>query len=196
MRRKNDFYPTPEFGTQELLRYVPHISGVISECCVGDGAIARVIDGGDRVVYGSDIDPQMNCSFCGDATRQDFWEGMRDLMPEERIDWVVTNPPFNVAAQIVPLAYEFADKGIAMLLRLSFLEPVEDRGAWLNENPPTKLIVLPRISFTGNGKTDSVTCAWMVWEKAPFAEKQIIVAENPKFAARALQQKPEQVLFA
>lgn len=184
MRRKNDFYPTPEFATYELLRHVPQISGSILEPCVGDGAIARVIDSGERVVYGSDIDPQMNASFCGDATRRDFWEGVKQIMPEDRIDWVVTNPPFNVAPQILPLAYEFAEFGIAMLLRLSYLEPTEDRGAWLNSNPLTKLIVLPRISFTGDGKTDNVTCAWMVWEKSIFANTRIIVAENPKFAQR------------
>jgi hypothetical protein len=182
LRRDNDFYPTPAWATQELLRKIPQIGGYILEPCVGDGAIARVIDGGNRVVYGSDIDPQMNCSFCGDATRRDFWENVRDVMFEERLDWAITNPPFNVAAQIVPLAYEFASVGIAMLLRLSFLEPVEDRGAWLNEHPPTGMIVLPRISFTGDGKTDSVTCAWMVWEKSKTGT--IAVAENPKFIKR------------
>ena len=179
MRRANDFYPTPAWATEELLRQIPQIGGVILEPCVGDGAIARVIDCGDRIVYGSDIDPQMNCSFCGDAARRDFWESVRDVMFEERLDWAITNPPFNVAAQIVPLAYEFADRGIAMLLRLSYLEPTEDRGAWLNEHPPTSMIVLPRISFTGNGKTDSVTCAWMVWEKDKTGT--ITVAGNPKF---------------
>lgn len=180
MRRQNDFYPTPEWATRELLRHVPQIGGYILEPCVGDGAIARVIDGDNRVVYGSDIDPQMNCSFCGDATRRDFWAGVRETMFEGRIDWVVTNPPFNVASQIVPLAYEHSDKGIAMLLRLSYLEPTEDRGAWLNEHPPTGLIILPRISFTGDGKTDSVTCAWMVWDKQQSRQK-IIIASNPKF---------------
>lgn len=177
MRRQNDFYPTPSWATEELLRHLPTIGGEILECCAGDGAIARVVDGGSRVVFASDIDPQMNCSFCGDATRRDFWEGVTEMMP---VDWVVTNPPFNVAAQIIPLAYEFAETGIAMLLRLSFLEPVEGRGAWLNEHPPTSMIVLPRISFTGDGKTDSVTCAWMIWEKGK--QGTITVAENPKFA--------------
>lgn len=180
MRRKNDFYPTPSWATQELLSRVD-IRGYILEPCIGDGAIASVIDGGDRWIYGNDIAPQTNCSFCGDASTRELWETVRNTMPDERIDWVVTNPPFNVAAKIVPLAFEFAEFGIAMLLRLSYLEPVEDRGAWLKENPPTKLIVLPRISFTNDGKTDSVTCAWMVWEKSIFAERRIVIADNPRF---------------
>ena len=192
MRRPNDFYPTPEFATRELLRHVPDIRGTIVECCIGDGAIARVIDGGERWIFGNDIAPQLNCSFCGDATDRNTWEAMEDSMVNERIDWVVTNPPFSVASKIVPLAYEFAEFGIAMLLRLSYLEPVEDRGEWLTEHPPTKLIVLPRISFTNDGKTDSVTCAWMVWEKSAFATTRIIVAENPRFA----KQDVKELLFA
>jgi hypothetical protein len=53
--------------------------------------------------------------------------------------------------------------GVVLLLRLSFLEPTDQRGDWLAENPPDMQIVLPRWSYKENGKTDSVTTAWMVW---------------------------------
>lgn len=186
MRRKNDFYPTPDWATSELLKRVS-IRGNVFECCVGDGAIAKALEGERTFLYTGDIDPQWKPMVCGDALERTFWRDAEarvnadygDLEPG--IDWVVTNPPFNVAAQIVPAAFNHAHKGIAMLLRLSYLEPVEDRGAWLNQHPPTDLIVLPRISFTGNGKTDSVTCAWMVWRKQCNTQR-IVIAENPKFA--------------
>lgn len=177
MRRKNDFYPTPEWATEILLRHVP-ITGNILEPCVGDGAIARVVDR-RGMVYSSDVDRSRTCSFYGDATDRDLWETAQSEIV--RIDWVVTNPPFNAAAEIVPLAFEYAFEGIAMLLRLSYLEPVEDRGWWLNDHPPTSMIVTPRISFTGDGNTDSVTTAWMIWDKTPYAQNRIIVAENPRF---------------
>lgn len=178
MRRKNDFYPTPEWATRELLDRVT-IRGTVFEPCVGDGAIARALAGDKTLVYTGDIDPAWSPMVCGDARERTFWREA-DALIEDGIDWIVTNPPFNVAAQIVPAAYNHAVKGIAMLLRLSYLEPVEDRGGWLNEHPPSSLIVLPRISFTNNGKTDSVTCAWMVWRKNA-ERQQIAVAENPKF---------------
>lgn len=54
-----------------------------------------------------------------------------------------------------------------MLLRVSFLEPCNDRAEFLAAHPP-RLFVLPRISFTGDGKTDNVTCAWYVWDKEAF----------------------------
>lgn len=176
MRRANDFYPTPEWATRELLDIVP-ISGLVRECCAGDGQIVNPLRRAGLVVVTNDIDRQWPADHHFDAAQQ--WPHGIGLA-----DWVITNPPFNRAAEIIPMAHNHSRIGMAMLLRLSFLEPVEDRGAWLNRNPPTTLVVLPRISFTGDGRTDSVTCAWMVWEKSIFAETRIIVAENPKFAPR------------
>ncbi len=188
MRRKHDFYPTPEFATRELLNRVS-IGGNVFECCVGDHAISRVLHEGPRPSYvlTNDIDAACHADFHENAAARVSWE----YFTNRSIAWVVTNPPFQFASLIVPLAYEFAEEGIAMLLRLSFLEPTEDRGAWLNEHPPTSMIVLPRISFTGDGKTDSVTCAWMIWEKGK--QGTIAVAENPKFVNVAT---PTNGLFA
>ena len=55
--------------------------------------------------------------------------------------------------------------GVAFLLRLSFVEPTNERGDWLEKNPPTGRITLPRYSFTGDGRSDSVTAEWMIWHK-------------------------------
>lgn len=179
MRRKNDFYPTPDWATKELLKYV-EIRGNVLECCAGDGAIADALGSQGSPVEGvwrNDIDSHWaDLDFAADASDPRSW----DSFHARDFDWTITNPPFNQAAQIVPLAYAHSVVGIAMLLRLSYLEPVEDRGAWLNQHPPTDLIILPRISFTGNGKTDSVTCAWMAWRKHCNTQR-IVIAENPKF---------------
>lgn len=185
MRRENDFYPTPEFATRELLKRVK-IGGNVLECCCGDGAISRVLPEGElpSTIFRNDIDVTLPADFHEDVSFEEAWH---QIGKKTGFDWIVTNPPFNRANDIVPLAFEFAEVGIAMLLRLSFLEPTEDRGAWLNKYPPTKLIVLPRISFTGDGKTDSVTCAWMVWKKNDMGQ-QIFIAENPRFMKREIAQ--------
>jgi hypothetical protein len=62
--------------------------------------------------------------------------------------------------------------GVAMMLRLSFEEPtahVNPRGPFLEANPLTRKLVMPRYSFTGNGNSDSVTTAWMIWSKVPLS---------------------------
>lgn len=71
-----------------------------------------------------------------------------------------------------------------MMLRLSFREPTSKgfprkvlrdgrivgasspRGPWLAEHPPSRLLTLPRYSFTGDGHSDSVTTEWVIWTKA------------------------------
>lgn len=185
MRRKNDFYPTPEWATQTLLDRYEMKGTSAFECCVGDGSISRVLEQRfsdcvwtNDIVTAGVIFQHYTLDAADPKNWQEHWAGQMGF------GWVITNPPFNRAAEIVPLAYRYAGIGIAMLLRLSFLEPVEDRGSWLNDHPPTSMIVLPRISFTGNGKTDSVTCAWMIWEKGK--QGTITVAENPKFTRNEL----------
>lgn len=81
------------------------------------------------------------------------------------VDWVVTNPPFAAAMPILQYAVAHARVGVALYLRLSFLEPTRACGPWLEAHPPTRVLVLPRHSFSGDGKTDSVTGAWMVWRR-------------------------------
>ncbi len=155
-RRPLDAYFTPTWATQELLKRV-RITGMVLEPCVGDGAISDVLrESGCRVIT-NDLDHNRAADSHFDATDTRGWNGLPG------IDWVISNPPFGVAPKILPIAIMGVRVGMAMLLRLSYLEPCEGRAGWLAENPPAQLIALPRISFTGDGKTDSVTCAWMVW---------------------------------
>lgn len=163
-RRRWDQYFTPAHATRELMKHVNFTNCYVLECCNGDGAITSVVREVASVVKTNDIDQDLLTDYHRDVSIAERWK----TFPQGG-HWVVSNPPFNQAPQIIPLAYEYANVGIAMLLRLSYLEPCftrkSNRAAWLAEHPPTQLIVLPRISFTGDGKTDNVTCAWMVWDK-------------------------------
>lgn len=161
-RRKLDQYFTPTHAVEELIKRLPLAPGDrVLEPCSGEGAIAVALIAHGCLVRTNDIDPQQPADEHFDAAQSRFWEGIKWDCP----DWIITNPPFSHAAQIIPFAYEHARTGIAMLLRYSYLEPCEDRGEWLALNPPTGLISVPRISFTGDGKTDSVGTAWFVWDK-------------------------------
>lgn len=167
-RRDDDFYATPAWMTRALLRRraIQDWGGRHVEPCVGDGAILGQL--GNRLdVLTNDIVPRGDVvpEFLLDARRPDTWAMFART---GRLDVVVTNPPFDVAFDIVQHALTFAGIGVALLLRLSWLEPTGDRGPWLAEHPPTRLIVMPRHDFRGNGKTDSVTSAWMLWAVKPW----------------------------
>lgn len=167
-RRKHDFYPTPSWATVKLLEHFP-LTGIIGEPCSGAGDMAYELRR-NNPVWTNDIDRNHPADSHHDLTDPTSWA----KLPE--CDWIVTNPPFKIAAAIVPAAYDKARLGVAMFLRLSYLEPCENRGEWLERHPLTKLIVLPRISFNGSGKTDSCTTAWMIWDKRDTAKTEIIVA--------------------
>lgn len=157
MRRKNDFYPTPEGAARALrnrMRFGVHQPLEYAEPCVGDGALVRGL--GIEPRWTNDIDPQMRATYHFDASK---------LWPVNGVPWVITNPPFSLAAEILVHSLARATEGVAMLLRLSFLEPTRKRAEQLVYDPPTHMLVLPRLSFTGDGKADSVTCAWMVWDR-------------------------------
>jgi hypothetical protein len=163
MRQMYDFYPTPEWATRALLRAVPGIDQAksILEPCAGDGHISKVLalELPEVKITTNDIDRSRKVDSHYDANYGPSWT----YFPP--VDWIISNPPFVSAVGIAMKSLKHARIGVAMLLRLSFLEPTLDRQDWLSENPPDELIVLPRISFTGDGKTDSVTCGWMVWWK-------------------------------
>lgn len=160
VRNAFDYYPTPSWMTRSLLHFHPVIAGaIVLEPCAGAGAITRVLLEHGCGVSENDIDPRHGRSMVMDAAAPAFWRSIRT-------EWVITNPPFTAAFDILTRAVERADHGVALLLRKTFLEPTDDRGAWLQANPPTRIIGMPRYSFRGTG-SDSVSCDWMIWERRP-----------------------------
>ena len=169
-RRKHDFYETPPHYVKALLRAFPELKSslnVIFEPCVGKGAISDHFDS----VITNDIDPKRRAEYVMDATKGPIWREARARADKDQLFlYVVTNPPFNQAADILRQALkECPGVMIAMCLRLSFLEPTIERRDLLERHPPSSIIVLPRYSFRLNDKgkraTDNVTCAWMVWNR-------------------------------
>lgn len=165
-RRAFDFYATPAWMTRALIRRVS-IAGSVLEPCAGDDSIAHVFRAFRDVgaVVTNDIDPSRTPTFREDVTTDAGWRALPECA------WTITNPPFDQANQIVPravarLAGAPVSNGVAMLLRLSWLEPTEERAAFLERRPPNHLIIMPRHDFKGRGSTDSVTSAWFVWTRS------------------------------
>lgn len=158
-RRMLDFYETGLSAVQALEMHWPALcyETPIIEPCAGKGVISNALRDHGHTVTTGDIDAQHKCDHYTDARYA--------VYPLDGNFLVVTNPPFSHAFSILQNARAQNPTGIAFLLRLTFLEPTKGRGQWLSEHPPNRLIVLPRYSFTGDGKTDSVTCAWMIWDR-------------------------------
>jgi hypothetical protein len=157
-----DYYPTPAFMTRSLLHFHPAIIGArVLEPCSGGDAITTVLRGVGCEVFTNDFDRRHPAMTHWNATSAEYWTTWAP-----RVDWVITNPPFNLAIDVLRHAVEHADVGVAFLLRKTFTEPTEDRGPWLQAHPPTRSIGEPRYPFRGSG-SDSVSCDWYLWERRP-----------------------------
>lgn len=175
-RNDFDYYPTPGWMTRSLLHFHPAIKGAtVLEPCSGQDHITTVLRAAGCPVVTNDIDPRHPASLHLDATQGELWR----LQPFDWtgcVEWVITNPPFNVAMPILERAWQHAAVGVAFLLRKTFLEPTDERGPWLSEHPPTRMIGMPRYSFRGTG-SDSVSCDWYIWERRMAHARQPIVID-------------------
>jgi hypothetical protein len=172
-RSENDLYESPGWMTRSLLHHHPSIRGsVVLECCSGRDASAHVLRAYGCRVFTNDIDPRHPADSHFDATSLDYWSEMAP-----NVDWVITNVAFAVAFQILRLAVLHAKVGVAFVLRKSFTEPTEGRGAWLATYPPSRMICLPRHSYRGAG-SDMVATDWMLWERRPDRRLDPIVIDD------------------
>ena len=82
-------------------------------------------------------------------------------------DVIITNPPFNLAMEIIEKALQdVVDAGyVVMLLRLNFFGS-KRRKPFFDKFPPLATYVhSKRISFTEEGTTDSIEYMHCIWQK-------------------------------
>lgn len=159
------FY-TPSWATAVLMARVPEIRGhLLLDPCSGNGAMAAQVGARFGRVVTNDLDPDAAARLRVDARAGRLWESVS-------FDWCVTNPPFSLAGEMASRALDHAQHGVALFLRLSFLETCKGR-EFLVADPPRRLLVLPRIRFKGQG-TDKVACGWLIWSHKPLSGPPIV----------------------
>lgn len=86
------------------------------------------------------------------------------------VDWTITNPPFRLAEQFIARALDTSRKGVAVIVRLSFLEGVGRYDRLFSVTPPTTVlqcverVPMHKGKLTATGSTATSYC-WLVWEK-------------------------------
>lgn len=178
-RRDLDKYLTPDWATKALIQAYPQIrGGLLIDPCSGDGRMSRVLGSRFSRVLLNDIDLDAPAALHLDACDDAVWA--------EQPCWVISNPPFNTAGDIVKRALLSAPRcGVAMLLRATFGEPcgpspAAPRGGrqWLQDVPPDAVPFLPRISFTGDGSTDTAPCYWYIWADPSLAIRNACISRE------------------
>lgn len=161
--QENQFYETPEWATEALLRSLGgNVSGVIWEPAAGKHKLARVLDSyrwSSRIITSDIKDYGVKHDFMFD-----FINGEMEAYPN--VDWIITNPPYGagnrMAEKFIRRALKLAPN-VAMLLTAKF-DFGKSRKDMFQNNPnfATKVTLTDRLSFF-RGKTGTEDHAWYVW---------------------------------
>jgi hypothetical protein len=164
----DEFYPTPAWCTRRILEALDshpgfHRNGVWLEPCVGDGAIASVVQQvfAGAQIYTGDIRPVVPL----DCARIHRTQGFREW--SESCDVVNTNPPFSLAEPLIDHFLPRCD-WLILLLRSSF-KLVNASGRNYRNNMPDEYKLPQRPEFVaslkcreraGCGSKNQDGCGW------------------------------------
>lgn len=160
-----DHFPTPPWATRALCEWLLALGetsgkrGVWEPACA-EGHMSRALSEYFLAVHSTDVH-----DYGFGATRDFLWPG-----DEPAFDWIITNPPFRLAAQFALTALERSRRGVALLVRTAFLESAERHASLFSRNPPTDILQFcERVPmFKGRldpkGSTATAYC-WLVFRK-------------------------------
>lgn len=163
----NDF-PTPSWATRALMEKVLHKVDAKRMTCLepacNRGYMSRPLSEYFGVVISSDKYDY------GDNTILDFLTISKNDLPP--IDFVITNPPFSLAQQFIEKGLQIANKGVAMLVRTSFLEGTKRFKELYVKHPPAMVAQfterVPMIQGKMSRKATTATSyCWLVFTKEP-----------------------------
>src|SRR5262249_52975115 len=131
----------------------------------GRGAIVNMLRAAGHAVLASDLVDY------GDPTHF----GRRDFLLEhklpDRVEAIITNPPYRLAEQFVTHALDLCPR-VIMLLRLAFLESerrseiIERRGLARVHVFAKRLPMMHRDGWTGPRASSNIPFAWFVFDRS------------------------------
>lgn len=167
---EHDFYPTPDYATEALLKRESFEGGVIWECACGDGAMSKVIKQKGYNVFSTDL---VDRGY-GEVRNLDF---IAELPSNFTAKHVITNPPFKHAKAFIEQALNISSGKVAMLLRLAFLESADRYELFQNTPLRTVYVFSKRLTMSAKGEGKSkggmIPFAWFVWEHGYEGKPQI-----------------------
>lgn len=178
-----DFFPTPLFATRALCEIVLPKLGLsldgakVWEPACGEGHMSAPLSEYAKAVATSDVHDygagqHAVGSFVGEGVDVALspWGG--------RVDWVITNPPFNLAEAFLARALREAD-AVAFLVRTSWLEGGERYREIFAKTPPVAIAQfcerVPMVKGRWDPKASTATSyCWVVWLRGAAIETRFI----------------------
>jgi hypothetical protein len=164
-----DYFPTPPWaaraGGEVIKQLDPAASWAWEPACGGGHMAHGLADYFDRVHctdlhdYGGDLQNGAPLDFL--STEADSYD---------QADWIVSNPPFALGEEFIRTAWRRAQRGVAMLLRLQFIEGGKRHQLFTRDCPLTLLAPfserVPMFEGRWDPDASSTTAyAWFVFVK-------------------------------
>lgn len=173
-----DYYRTPIPRIEEFLKAFLAIEGdiftgntILDPCAGGDGenpmsyptALNTYLGISPNEITTIDIREDSLAEIKGDYLKADC---------KDKYKVIITNPPFDISAKIIDKALEDVQDGgyCIFLLRLNYFGGKLRKPLWDKIMPKYSFVHNRRISFTDNGKTDSIEYQHVVFQKG-YTEK-------------------------
>ena len=180
-RAEQDYYVTPIPAIRAFLEAWAEVDGL--------GFLRRVLDpaaGGDDerpMSYPTALQEVLGWK----PDTLDIREDSRAAVKADYLTWqapeaydlIITNPPFALAEEFINKAIGDVHRGgrVAMLLRLNFLGSRKRLAFWREHMPRWIFVHHERMSFTPDGRTDSIEymhAVWVAGEYPAAAELRVI----------------------
>lgn len=165
-----DFFPTPPWATRALMHDVLEWGlndyPKVWEPACGEGHMARVLMEECGFMFASDVH-----DYGVDSRVGSFVGRGADVVdcPFDP-DWVITNPPFNLALEFAERGLRVARRGVALLVRSAWSEGNERFNRLFSVSPPSIIAQfcerVPMVKGRWDPKASTATSyAWFIWLK-------------------------------
>lgn len=174
-----DYFPTPPWATRALLSHVlsaeNHTAASVWEPACGAGHMAEVLADHFGRVHASDVHDYGR----GYPVGSFVGEGPDVAQCPFRPDWIITNPPFNLASQFVARALREAERGVAMLVRTTWLEGTKRYRELFGPMPPDVVAMfserVPMVKGRWDPHASTATAyAWVVWNSRQVRDTRLM----------------------
>lgn len=167
---KLDYYPTPPWATRafmtEFLRAHQDPKAFLSvwEPAAGQGHMVNVLREFSPDVRASDVHDYGQGFEVGSFVGQ----GLDVIAAKPQCQWIITNPPFNLAVEFAERALDEATIGVALLLRSAWAEGGERYERIFKPCPPSWIVQycerVPMVAGKYDPQAQSATSySWFVW---------------------------------
>jgi hypothetical protein len=175
-KESRDDFPTPPWATRALIEHVllPRAPDLSQQKCLepacGRGHMDKVLREYFAETTACDVFDY------GYAKIADFQTAPYEVAS---FDWVITNPPFNLAEDFISRSRKIARRGVAILARTVFIESVGRFERLFQPDPPAVFAQfverVPMVKGRLDKKASTATgYAWFVWLNEPVTSTELV----------------------